>query len=1154
MLRVRVAERLEDLAASLAGTLSEAPADPMAPELVAVPTAGMKRWLSLELSRHLGATAPGRTDGVCANVEMVFPGDFRRRISGQDPDTDPWRLERLVWVLLEELHRPVELPDGVAERLALAPGATEWARARRIADLFDSYMTHRPAMVRSWHEGRYLDGAGAPIASESRWQPDLWRRVRERIGVASPAETLGAVADSLREGTLVPDIPGRVALFGLTTVPGGAPFLGLLDAVAERHDVHLLLAQPSADLAVRVASDAGRRPETRAADRSAEHVHNDLLRSWGRSSRETMVLVGSRLDTGSAASVSPTASSDATVLARLQESIRSDLEPAGDLSPSADDRSVVIHSCHGDTRQVEVLRDQILHLLAHDPSLAEDDIAVICPELDRFAPLIESVFGAPEGVTSSRPHDDESTSLGSGIDRANAARRGVPRLRYRLADRSLGVSYELLSAVGSLVELLASRFSERAVVDFASLPVVRNRFGFDDDDLGMIADWVDSTQVRWGLDGEHRSRWDHPDWHPAGTWRRALDRLLLGVAATAEDSALAGGSTLPVAIEGSGVPLLGRFAQMMQVLADLEGRCRTAHTAAEWAELISTAADSLFEADRDRAWERQRLDALVEAIATDAEGSEVPLGLDDLRHLLGEHLGGAIARPGFFRGGITISSPTPLRGIPHRVVCVLGMDQSAFGNAAVDGDDLVAAEPHLGDRDRRTDNRQILLDTVLSAGEQLVIVRSGADVVTNQPVYPAVVLAELIDSLALLVEPSARKDFLDRLTVVHPRQRFDEANFDPDTPWSFDPAARDAAGSRRERRPFRSFAGDRLPAEHPRVLAAEGSTRRVHLSTLRRFLDHPPRYFLQRVLEMQLSDLPERDQTERLLAPVGSSGIPPAAAGRDLPVELDNLERWGVRTRLLSHLLAGGDFDSFVKVERARDGLPAGTLGDACLQDALEVAEALVDCRAETGIGEREPCELPVEVTLEDGTVIVGSVRDEGASVPGPVSTSVSQAKDKYRIGAWLELLALTAHDPTTQWQATLINHAAKNPSRVDLAVAGEGPEQRSQAASSALALVVDLFRRGLREPLPLFPAFSGILHKGGPIAKWHGDRFTGGGDGDDAWVITAFDNADEDRITSLELRDHDPGGAHSDRARRYASVLWSGFDESVDSGEGGAR
>ena len=82
-------------------------------------------------------------------------------------------------------------------------------------------------------------------------------------------------------------------------------------------------------------------------------------------------------------------------------------------SPS--DRSIQIHSCHGRARQVEILRDAILHLLDEDDTLQPRDVIVMCPDIESFAPADPGhvrrgrrrrrrrVRAAPRGAPPDRP-------------------------------------------------------------------------------------------------------------------------------------------------------------------------------------------------------------------------------------------------------------------------------------------------------------------------------------------------------------------------------------------------------------------------------------------------------------------------------------------------------------------------------------------------------------------------------------------------------------------------------------------------------------------------------------------------------------------------------------------------------------------------------
>ena len=1160
MLAVTADADLDALADHLAGVLARPVADPLAPEWVVVVSAGMQRWVRLALARRLGTSGEGRGDGVAANLDLLYPGRLTGRLLHPDDEDDPWALDRLVWAVLAVVEDRAG-DDRLGPALHLAPGATRWGRARRLADLLDRYLLHRPGMVRAWARGHDRDEVGAALPADARWQAQLFRAVRDRIGRPSPPELLPDRLAALRAGHVPEGVPERVSLFGLATIPGGAPFLDLLDALGAHRDVHLCLHQPSDGL---VAELRARRDEVAAAtvvvddhpvlrrgdDPTADSARHPLLRSWARPAREAAVLLGDQLPAPAGPTATPPAPAPApaptTVLARLQADLRADRAPAGDHVPPPDDRSVVVHSCHGATRQVEVLRDQVLHLLADDPTLREDDVVVLCPALERFAPLLEAVLGPSAGREGAA--DDEVAG-------------GPPALAYRIADRSLGSAYPLLRALAAVVELLASRCSDAAVLDLANLPPVRERFGFDDAALDALADWVEEAGTCWGLDGDHREGWGVPAAHAAGTWATTLDRLLLGVAVTDDPTALAVGGVVPVAVDGGRTALAGRFADLLERVRRLHAEARAPRPIAGWVDLLARAADELLAPPPEGAWQRARLHGLLADLA-DAAGPpgpagpgaacDVPLDLDDLRQLLGRHLDGPAGRVSFFRGGVTISSLTPLRGIPHRVVCLLGMDEDAFGAGAPDGDDLTATHPLVGDRDRRADVRQGLLESVQAARDHLVVLRTGHSVVTNQPVPPATVVAELCDAVTATVAPEARAGLA--LEVVHPRQRFDERSFvaggdtaDGDAaggdgparlggPWSFDPLARDGAEARR--RP--AVAAPPLLAE---PLPDGDDPEVVDLAELADALVHPPRHFVRRVLDVALRPAPAG--TRRPVPTPGGRGLPRAAEGRDLVLELDGLATWQVRDALLAHCRGGGDPEAFARRLHAAGTLPPGRLGDAVLADALAVVTPLLDRLDALGVdGDHD--QVGVDVRLPDGTRVVGRVPDAGGHRPGPVVASVSGYEERRELAPWLDVVALTAARPERPWAAVLLHRprtAGKPPNEHTIEI--PDVEDRHQRALDALAVVVDLHRRARREPLPLFPRLSLALHRDrGVTGAWTSGPYSAGDDAD-PYVRLAFGRADLAEITALPPGDDDPPGPARDRARRWASHLWGAVDAS---------
>ncbi len=1115
----------------LAEILAEPLEDPMTPEWVAVPTVGMRRWLALELARSLGACGPGAGDGVAANIEFTFPGALRQAVleaGSSDGVADPWQVDTLVWAVLDVLRSRRD--DSCLGPLTVLPaGATWFGRARRLADLFDRYAVRRPGLVLHWSAGHDVDAAGRPLAEHDRWQPQLWRLVRARIGVPSPPERLPELLDGVRAGTLALDLPPRLAIFGVTTLPNGAPFIELIEAVATQRDLHLLLLDPSPATTSRVreATLAASWPVAllRADDRSDAAVRHPLLRSWGRPYRERTVLLASAESRGIPAPVSVDAGAEiasdtqGTLLARLQHDLRAGCAPVGDFELSPDDGSIQVHSCHEQARQVQVLRDAILHLLVDDPTLREEDIVVLSPAIDQFAPYVEAGFG---------------TSAGEAFDAPGSA---TPRLFYRITDRSLRESCPVLAALDSLLALASGRFTASEVLEFVSLPAVRKCFDFDEDALGAIADWVAGTNVRWGLDGRHREAWGLPREFTANSWRVAIDRVLMGVAVSDDDIGLAPGDIAPLGVEGDDIAVAGRLADLVARLEWTVDDMRRPRTAAAWCGALSDATDQFFEVETSQQWQLDQLRRVVAEIGEHAivggEPATVELSLADVRRLLADRIQGVSRRPDFFRGGITVSSLTPLRWLPFRVICILGLDEAGTNAVAgsTDGDDLAAMAPLVGDRDPRSEVRQALLEAVLAAGDHLVITRTGHNIRTNQEVPSATVLAELRDAITATLAPSGDGTYRSRVETVHPRQPFDDRCFRPDKlnrpgPWSFDAGA--FAGARaRDRR-----AGEHRLLVHGALPPVPGEDVVIDLAELQKFFRHPAKAFWQQRLRLHLTD-EDRGQSD------------------DLSTSLGGLDLWSVAERLLKARLAGHANDEWERHERALGTLPPGGLGEVTLGGIEDTVDGLLVAVTQLGVDPVRDDRLPVEVVLADGTRVVGTVVGRCAEPrPGPARVTFSRVAPKHRLAAWLDLVALVAANPANDWRSVVAGRAERHdaPKVIELVARGDKPDDRHGRALDALETAVDCYRRGLREPVPLFASLSYKLHE--RTAKpddW--ESFRGHGDGQDDANRLAFGGLGFDELCALPARDGDPPGSSAGRAARFADYLWGAIEASTEAG-----
>jgi len=1080
-LHLHRAPRTDLLADALGDLLAVPPADPFAGELVLVPAAGVERWLSQRLSHRLGR-AEGRDDGVCAGVEMRSPRSLVATVLGTDRD-DPWAPEALAWVVLDVLDTCLDEPWAAVLADHLGHHATgeeadlrrgrRYAVARRVAGLLASYAAQRPGLLEAWLDPRVErpeDGAGEVLTPDLAWQPPLWREVTARVGAPPPHERHAAALARLAEGPL--DLPEQVSLFGHTRL--SPTDVELVKGLAHHHALHLWLPHPSDRLWRRLAEVVAARPGPllRAEDRSHREVGHPLTATLGRDLRELQ----RALDAGPVAHASDVchdpdpagAPERGTLLGWLQADLRADeVRPAG-RHLAAGDRSVQVHRCHGVARQVDVLREVLLGLLADDPTLEPRDVVVMCPDIETYAPLITARFGLGELLGGS----------GGGSDRVHPAHR----LRVQLADRALSRTNPLLGVAEQLLVLAGGRAEASRVLDLVATPAVRARFGFDDDDLETLTSWTRESGVRWGFDPEHRAPYGLG--FVQNTWRFGLDRVLAGVALSADAGAgergrVAGevgadawlGTTLPLDDVGSNrVDLAGRFAELLDRVVAVTDQLTATRPLRAWLTDLGKGVLSLTRVPRAEHWQVGHLQReLATTLAEADERADLPMRLSDVRALLAGRLAGRPTRANFRTGTLTVCTMVPMRSVPHRVVCMLGLDDGVFPRTGgLDGDDVLSRTPLTGERDLRSEDRQLLLDAVGAATETLVVTYTGADEHSGQPRPPAVPLGELLDALDRTTEEPVR----DRVVVAHPLQPFDVRNVErgrlgvPGEPFTFDPSM--LAGAR-------AFTADRAPV--PGFLAAplpaaEGRGDDVALDDLLRWCADPVKGFF-RALDVAL--------------PWEADGLDDA-----MPVEIDQLETWAVGDRLLGDMLRGTHPDAAQQAEWRRGHLPPGRLGwrqvGAVRETAMALAVAAMTHRQVT------PRTYDVDVTLPDGRRVTGTV--------GPVygdrlvSVGYSRLGGKQLLASWVRLLALSAQDEDHQWTALTIGRVTRGdtPAQRLLAVGGDGPVR-------ALADLVALHDLGRRAPLPLpvktSHAWATARHLGDdPMAaaeqKWRSNRYPG--------------------------------------------------------------
>ncbi|GHC81890.1 RecBCD enzyme subunit RecC [Pseudorhodoferax aquiterrae] len=793
--------RPEDLRQLLVAWLRRHPLAPLENEVVLVQSNGIAQWLKLALAADADDPGGGGL-GITAATQLQLPAQFLWRAyravlgPGTVPERSPLDEAPLTWRLMRLLPGLLDQDDFAPLARFLADDADLRKRhqlAQRLADLFDQYQVYRADWLADWADGRdvvrNLRRGEHALPADQRWQALLWRALVADAGAAGQAGSRAGVHQrfiAALEGHSGPaGLPRRVVVFGISTLP--AQTLQALAAIAGVAQVMLFVHNPCRHHWTDIVADQDllrgpyRRQARRAGmpaqlDEAALHQHaHPLLAAWGKQGRDYLHLIDSfdqpdqyraawsGIGSGRIDLFSEDAA-PAGLLQQLQDDIL-DLRPLAETRarwPAVDvaqDRSLRFHSTHSAQREVEVLHDQLLARFDADPTLQPRDVIVMLPDVDAYAPHIEAVFGR--------------------LPRSDA--RHIP---YTVADQGRRGQEPLLVALELLLQLPDSRFTASDVLDLLEVGALRVRFGLDDEALPQLKRWIEGAGVRWGLDAAQRAQQSLGAAGEVNSWRFGLQRMLLGFA-VGEGEAFEGIAPFDE-IGGLDAAALGPLAALLRALGETLATLTQPAPPLQWAERLRALLQGFFAPVDTREQLRvqqllQGLDQWLDECADAGFADPLPLAVVRERWLAVLEQQGLQQR--FMTGGVSFCTLMPMRAIPFRVVCLLGMNDGDFPRPMVRADfDLMQSDWRPGDRSRRDDDRYLLLEALLSAREQLYISWVGRNVRDHSARAPSVLVGQLRDHLAAGWQAAGGADLLQALTTEHPLQPFSPRYFAPGAP------------------------------------------------------------------------------------------------------------------------------------------------------------------------------------------------------------------------------------------------------------------------------------------------------------------------------------------------------------------------------------
>ena len=764
----------------LAEQLKLSPPDPFEQVEVIVNTWPTSRWLGEQLAV---------VNGISAQIRFPFPGSHLRQLTRtvlgiNSSQEDPWRANRLVWPLLELLPNILETDEASPLRAWLnrhpCPpdqlNRERWQLARSIADAFDDYALYRPELLNQWLKGKDQEPATlSPHQQQQQqklpltlqWQPKLLRLLADRLEVEPFCLQVRRAVEQLRRGEIAAEtLPKRLRLFGLSSL---APVqVELIQALSGVIEVEMFLLTPCPDLWQRCGRRREQLGEAWLSPPDGEWLLSAprLEATLGRMGAEFQQLLEGTGESqfgqwqqgdlfAAPVAMAAAASRPPTLLEQLQQQLVSPTdqseptaqseptdqsEPRASLNRTADDNSLLFLSCPGRWREVQLIRDQILQWLAADPHLEPRDILVMTPQVDRFAPLLSSIFN-------------------------DIATTGV-ELPWRLTDRSQQDSPGLSQALLLLLQIAGERLTASSLERLLSNPALQQLQGLAPEDTSEINQCLQRSGFRWGLNADERGgdETHSLDW--------CLDRWLLGLVLPSTPG-LAPGGAAPFA-EG---PDPIQLSQWWKVLADLSRhlqQLRRPRSCQAWVKHLLGMLDELFGDGGEWTWERQSLTGILEDWREQAGECSLKLDPAVVLDVLNEALSVDSGRFGHRSGVLTVSAMEPMRAIPHRVIVMMGLDANIFPrHQERPGFHLLEHQRQLGDPRSSDQDRYVLMEALMSSRQHLLITWNGRDERTGESRPPASPVQQWLGQLEQALPPEAFREVL-REPAANP---LDRSNF-----------------------------------------------------------------------------------------------------------------------------------------------------------------------------------------------------------------------------------------------------------------------------------------------------------------------------------------------------------------------------------------
>ncbi|MCH6257063.1 exodeoxyribonuclease V subunit gamma [Puniceicoccaceae bacterium K14] len=1005
---LHTSNRTERLTDTLLDVVRQRPLPSLiAQETVMVLNPGVARWLQFDIAKKLG---------VAAGWNFPFTGKvFQTIIEGFFPDFEDsgaFNEASARWQLYQLLKTPETLAflDFAKDYCKGANGVRVYPLAAKLAALFDEYLVYRPDIILEWE---------TKPKEYTHWLPKLWRRLVKQLYSSTNASPMHIA----RCWSLLPETkahtnhaeiwPQRLHIFGVSSLP--PLYLDYLKAFSRHRPVHLYLMQPSelywGDLRTgrQLRKASQRKRSAQPIDDLSAIASPSLLPKWGRQGQAFLDLLFDRdpLHDDSSFSVPSTNSQLQALHSDLFHVLERNKHPQeDDLLPGMEeefsfpeyDKSIQIHATCSKQRECQVLTDFLIDQFHRNPELRPDDILVMAPNIQDYVAQIKSTF-----------------------ERVDSSKKQIP---FSIADRSITASSRMAAALAKLLELPKLRISSLELLEFIEQPAISESFDFSLNDLTTIEIWIREMGTRWGWNTSHRKQFQSQETE-RDTWKEFRRRLSLGIALSGQDDQIIHGQLPFPHVEGSNAELAGRLLNLLNAIDSVVELYQQTKETSEWSDEIGRIVKRIFRPLQTSVQEIQPLLESLQSLFPNDSYASI-LGRDAYRCVIDDLLRES-PRSGFLNGAVTFCSLKPMRSVPAKVICLIGMNSGAFPRSQTRSNfDIISKSPRPGDRNARDEDKQIFLESALSARETLFISYQNISATSDDPLQPSPLVSQLIDYIQ---SASISKE----LITIHKRQAHDQHYFNTESSL-FTYNENQASIANAFSTPKRHTQDDK------KQIAAPASFSRITIDSLSGFLTAPCKYFQQNICGARntydYDPIPEFES-----------------------ITLDGLENYKLHQVYLDELMNSGS-SKHINPEALslKKLLPSGQVSTILDNDLQEELSSLIESHPALASLASTPI---LQSILEiGGFTLQGSYSLIEGETQILLTPSKINQKGKHILRAWIHhLFANASHSSHTQ---TLLI-STQEPDK---------PITFSRPADPLIPLesLLELFEIGNFSPLPHFP------------------------------------------------------------------------------------